>query len=147
MSEHTIYPQLKLENQICFPLYAVSRKIISQYTPYLKPLGLTYTQYLVLMVLWEKEVITVSELCRSLRLDNGTVTPLLKKMEKAGLLTRSRSKSDERVVTVSLTDKGWALEEKAKDIPGQLGQCIHMTKDQAEQLYTILYKILGCGEE
>ncbi|MEE0955615.1 MAG: MarR family transcriptional regulator [Eubacterium sp.] len=146
MSEHTIYPQLKLENQICFPLYAVSRKIISLYTPYLKPLGLTYTQYLVLMVLWEKETITVSELCRSLRLDNGTVTPLLKKMEKAGLVSRSRSKSDERVVAVSLTAAGWALEEDAKDIPIQLGKCIPMSKEEAEQLYNTLYQILNCGE-
>lgn len=144
MSGHTIYPQLKLENQICFPLYAVSRKIISLYTPYLKPLGLTYTQYLVMMVLWEKEAITVSELCRSLRLDNGTVTPLLKKMEKAGLVTRSRSKTDERVVTVSLTEAGWDLEEKARDIPDSIGNCIHMDKDEALRLYRTLYKILGC---
>lgn len=141
-ARHEIYPQLKLENQICFPLYAVSRKIISHYTPYLKPLGLTYTQYLVLMVLWEKDAITVSELCRKLNLDNGTVTPLLKKMEKTGLILRRRNTQDERVVTITLTDEGYEMEEKAKNIPNEMGHCLKLEKEELHTLYDLLYSVL-----
>ena len=97
------YPQLLLDGQLCFPLYAASRKVVNHYTPYLKPLGITYTQYLVLLALWECGNCTVGDLCRRLYLDNGTITPMLKKMEEEGFITRSRSKQDERVVSVSVT--------------------------------------------
>ena len=103
------YEQLRLENQLCFPLYAASRAVTQKYTPYLKPLGITYTQYLVLLVLWETDGQRVSQLCEKLYLDSGTVTPLLKKMEQEDLVVRKRSSEDERVVIVSLTEKGSGL--------------------------------------
>ena len=137
------FPQLRLDSQLCFPLYAVSRKIVNYYTPYLKPLGITYTQYLVLLALWENGTASVGELCRRLYLDNGTVTPLLKKMEEAGLVIRSRSKEDERIVLVSLTEKAWQLRLKAKDIPFQIGGCVPMRQDEAETLYRLLYSLLS----
>ena len=93
-------PQLKLENQLCFPLYACAREVVGLYTPYLKPLGLTYTQYLVFLVLWENEKISMSDLCKKLYLDSGTLTPLLKKLETAGYIERIRSQEDERCVWV-----------------------------------------------
>ena len=98
------YEQLLLKNQLCFPLYACSRKIVGSYTPYLKPLGLTYTQYVVMMVLWERESVNVGQLGEILRLDAGTLTPLLKRLEKAGYVTRERSKEDERITIISITN-------------------------------------------
>lgn len=136
------YEQLKLDNQLCFPLYACSRKIVNNYTPYLKPLGLTYTQYLAMLVLWEEDGIRLTDLGARLRLDSGTLTPLLKKLESMGLVTRVRSKEDERSVTLSLTDAGKEMKEVAKDIPAKIGQCVALTPEEAEQLYTLLYKIL-----
>ncbi len=136
-------PQLLLESQLCFPLYAAARKVISRYTPYLKPLGITYTQYIVFLTLWEYGDMTVGDLCRRLFLDNGTLTPLLKKMEEAGYLKRSRSAADERVVTVQLTAKGWDMREKVQDVPARIGSCISMKKEEAEQLYMALYRILN----
>ena len=114
------YEQLLLKNQLCFPLYACGRKIVNSYTPYLKPLGLTYTQYIVMMVLWEKESVNVGQLGEILSLDAGTLTPLLKRLEKAGYVTRERSKEDERITIVTITAEGEALKEKCKDIPGKL---------------------------
>ena len=111
---------MKLSNQLCFPLYAAARKVTALYTPFLTELNLTYTQYLVLLVLWEQDGIPVSEICRRLHLDNGTVSPLLKKLEKEGLLEKSRSPEDERVVLITLTDTGCALQERAKEIPGKV---------------------------
>ena len=136
-------PQLMLENQLCFPLYAAARSVVNRYTPYLKPLGLTYTQYIVFLVLWEAGEITVGELCRKLYLDNGTLTPMLKKLEEAGTVIRTRSKDDERVVTVRLTEKGWALREKAAEIPAKVGGCVRLSVEEAGQLYHILYKLLN----
>lgn len=136
------YPQLHLDNQLCFPLYAASRRIVNSYTPYLKPLGLTYTQYLVLLALWESGSAHVGELCRRLYLDNGTVTPLLKKMEEAELVRRCRSKEDERIVTVTVTEKGWALREEAKDIPFQVGNCVPFSQSEAETLYRLIHTFL-----
>ena len=138
---------LKLENQLCFPLYAAARQVVALYTPYLKELGLTYTQYIVFLVLWEKDGIPVGEIGDKLYLDNGTLTPLLKKLEAAGYLTRSRDKADERVVIVSLTDKGRALKEKAKDIPCQIGACINLKESEAQSLYILLYQLLKAGKE
>jgi DNA-binding MarR family transcriptional regulator len=134
---------MKLDSQLCFPLYAASRKIVSLYTPVLKPLGITYTQYIMFLVLWEKDGITVGELCRRLMLDTGTVTPMLKNTEKQGFIKRERSKEDERVVVISLTDEGRALYKKAKTIPSKVGSCIRLEKDEAIELYRILYKLLG----
>ena len=107
---------MKLANQLCFPLYAAARNVTGLYTPWLKPLGLTYTQYIVFLVLWEKDGISVTEIGARLMLDNGTLSPLLKKMEKAGYLERCRSKEDDRVVLITLTDKGRDLQEKVKDV-------------------------------
>lgn len=136
------YDQLKLENQLCFPLYACARQVVGSYTPYLKKLGITYTQYIVFMVLWEQDGIPVGTLGAKLHLDNGTLTPLLKKMETAGFVTRTRSREDERVVIVTLTDKGWAMRDQAADVPMQVGRCISMDPEEAQTLYRLLYKIL-----
>ena len=136
-------PQLMLESQLCFPLYAASRKMVNRYTPYFKPLGITYTQYIVFLALWERGSATVGELCRKLYLDNGTITPLLKKMEETGYIVRSRSHQDERVVTVQLTDAGWDLRQKVRDIPGLVGSCIPLEAEEAAVLCRILQKILN----
>ena len=112
------YEQLKLENQLCFPMYAAARKITSEYTPYLKPLGLTYTQYLVFMVLWENDHLSVGEICEKLYLDSGTLTPLLKKMETRGWIRRKRSSTDERVERIDLTDEVKKMADTCRDIPG-----------------------------
>jgi DNA-binding MarR family transcriptional regulator len=112
--------QLKLSNQICFPVYAASRLITREYQPYLDKLGITYPQYLVLLVLWETEPLTVNEISQKLILNTNTVTPLLKRMEAMGILTRQRSGSDERKVVVQLTEKGKALRLEAAAIPQQL---------------------------
>lgn len=133
---------MKLGSQLCFPLYAAARKIVNLYTPHLKPLGITYTQYIMFLVLWEEEEITVGELCRRLMLDTGTVTPMLKNTEKQGLIKKTRSKEDERVVIVTLTEEGRALYEKAKDIPAKIGSCVRLDKNDAAQLYKILYTLL-----
>lgn len=142
------YDALKLENQLCFPLYACSREITRRYTPLLKPLGLTYTQYIVMIVMWEDRETTVGELSRKLYLDSGTLTPVLKKLEKAGLVKRCRSEKDERIVCVSVTDEGMALREKAVDIPARMGECIALPKKDLDACYNILYKILeNSGKE
>ena len=133
---------MKLSNQLCFPLYAAPRKVTALYTPFLTELNLTYTQYLVLLVLWEQDGIPVSEICRRLHLDNGTVSPLLKKLEKEGLLEKSRSPEDERVVLITLTDTGRALQERAKEIPGKVGSCVRLTPGKALTLYQLLYELL-----
>ncbi|MBQ4378289.1 MAG: MarR family transcriptional regulator [Treponema sp.] len=137
------YDSLKLENQLCFPLYAASREILRKYTPVLKELDLTYTQYIVMMVMWEKKELKVGELTKKLYLDTGTVSPLLKSMEEKGLVKRSRSSSDERVVTVKITQKGEELRENAVSVPETIGKCINLTPEEARTLYGILYKILG----
>lgn len=133
---------LKLQNQLCFPLYASARKTVGLYTPYLKPLGLTYTQYIVFLVLWEKDGISVNKICERLMLDSGTITPLLKKLEKSGYIERVRSKQDERSVVVNLSEKGKKLKEQVKDIPLKIGSCINLSEDEAKMLYSILYKLM-----
>lgn len=134
---------LKLDHQICFPLYAAARKVTGSYAPFLKPLGLTYTQYLVMLVLWETDDVMVGDLTKRLLLDTGTVTPLLKKMEEHGLLIRRRCPDDERCVRVSLTEKGKDLKDKALDIPKQMSSCVSLSQEEAWQLYQLLYKIIG----
>ena len=133
---------MKLSNQLCFPLYAAARNVISLYTPVLKPLGLTYTQYLVFLVLWERDGVPVGELCDRLMLDHGTLSPLLKKMQQAGDIERTRSGEDDRIVVVTLTGEGRALREKAKDVPGKVASCIDLPPEKAQTLYTLLYELL-----
>ena len=140
--EYDYREAMKLGNQLCFPLYAAARNVAGLYTPWLKPLGLTYTQYLVFLVLWEKDGISVTEIGEKLMLDNGTLSPLLKKMEQAGLLKRQRSSEDERVVVVTLTEEGRALQEKAKDVPAQVAGCIDLPPEKAQMLYALLYELL-----
>ncbi|MBE7004279.1 MAG: MarR family transcriptional regulator [Ruminococcaceae bacterium] len=138
---------MKLSNQLCFPLYAASRSVVSLYTPWLKPLGLTYTQYIVFLVLWEKDGITVGELCDRLMLDSGTLSPLLKKMEQAGYVERKRSEEDDRVVLISLTDEGRALQERAKDIPREVSCCIDLPPEKGHMLYSLLYELLNAQKK
>ena len=140
--DHDYREAMKLSNQLCFPLYAAARSITNLYTPYLKPLGLTYTQYIVFLVLWEKKTVTVGELCDELMLDNGTLTPLLKKMQAAGYIERRRSEKDDRVVVISLTESGNDLQDRAKDIPRKVGGCIDLSPEKAQTLYELLYELL-----
>ncbi len=136
------YEALRLENQLCFPLYACAREIIKQYKPHLDALDLTYTQYIAMLVLWEKKVVTVKELGNELFLDSGTLTPLLKKMEAKGLLTRRRSSDDERSLIVSLTEEGEALRDRAREIPYEMMRCVKLTVEEAMELYRLLNKLL-----
>ncbi|MBQ1395177.1 MAG: MarR family transcriptional regulator [Lachnospiraceae bacterium] len=141
--QYDYHEAMKLANQLCFPLYAAARNVTGLYTPWLKPLGLTYTQYIVFLVLWEEDGISVTEIGEKLMLDNGTLSPLLKKMEKAGYINRRRSSDDERVVMITLTEEGRALQEKAKDIPRQMAGCVELSPEKAQMLYTLLYELLG----
>jgi len=136
------YDALLLQNQLCFPLYAVSKEVVRLYKPFLDEIGLTYTQYIAMMVLWEKRSLTVKELGEYLYLDSGTLTPLLKKMEAQGLVSRRRNAADERSVIVSVTDAGEALRARAADIPKRIGACLPLTKSEAASLYELLYKVL-----
>ena len=134
--------EMKLENQLCFPLYAAARSVTALYTPYLKPLGLTYTQYIVFLVLWEKDGIPVGELGKRLMLDSGTLSPLLKKMRQAGYIEKRQSAEDERSFLITLTDKGRALQEQAREIPRNVGGCIALSHEKTAQLYQLLYELL-----
>lgn len=133
---------LRLDRQLCFPLYAAARKIVNLYTPYFRPLGLTYTRYIVLMCMWQHGSMTMGDLCRRLYLDSGTLTPLLKKMEAEGLVTRKRSREDERVVMVDLTEKGLDMKTSVRPIPACVGSCLKLTETEAATLYGLLYRIL-----
>lgn len=137
------YDSLKLDHQLCFPLYACSRMVVKQYRPFLDELDLTYTQYITMMVLWEQEQIGAKELGERLYLDSGTLTPVLKSMEAKGLVTRRRSAEDERVLMLTLTDKGRALKEKAVNIPQQISGCLDISPEDAASLYQLLYKIIS----
>lgn len=133
---------LKLENQLCFPMYAASKEIIRRYKPFLEDLDLTYTQYIVMLVLWEEKESNVKSLGEKLFLDSGTLTPLLKKLEDKGYITRTKLSSDERNLIIKITKVGEKLRKKAKDIPMKMGKCIDLNKEDAIALYNILYKIL-----
>ena len=137
---------MKLQNQLCFPLYAAARSVTSLYTPHLKPLGLTYTQYIVFLVLWERDGISVGELCKRLMLDSGTLSPLLKKMRDAGTIEKRQSREDERSFLIFLTDEGKALQERAKEIPAKVGSCIKLSPEKAGQLYSLLYELLEAND-
>lgn len=133
---------LKLENQLCFPLYACSREITKAYYPLLTEIGLTYTQYLVMMVMWEEKKLSVKDICKKLYLDSGTLTPLLKKLEAKELITRQRDPQDERSVLISLTDEGSALKEQAKSVPKAMGCLVNISEDDYRVLHKLLYQII-----
>ncbi len=138
------YDALKIENQLCFPLYAGAKEVIRRYyKPYLDPIDLTYTQYITMMVLWEYGEMNVKELGQRLYLDSGTLTPLLKKLEKKGYITRTRSEQDERNLTVAPSEEGMRLREKAAGIPEAVGSCVDLDPEEIDTLYKLLYKLLG----
>lgn len=136
------YEELKLKNQLCFPLYACSKEIVRKYKPFLDEIDLTYTQYITMMVLWEQKVINVKSLGEYLYLDSGTLTPVLKKLEKKGYLSRQRVKDDERNLCISITEEGEALQERAVTIPKQISKCVDLKPEEAGELYRLLYQIL-----
>lgn len=137
------YDKLRLDNQLCFPIYAASREIIQSYGKYLTNLDITYPQYLVLLVLWEKDFLPVSTIGKRLLLDSGTLTPLLKRMECKGLIIRQRCKQDERIVRIHLTDKGKQLEEEAKSIPTELAKDFTLTIEEVDTLKRLIYKLMN----
>jgi len=136
------YEKLRLEWQLCFPLYACSKELIKKYKPFLDPLEITYTEYITFMVLWERDNISIKDLGQKLFLDSGTLTPLLKKMEKQGFVTRNRSSKDERTVYINLTQKGIEMQDKAMHIPEQMGSCLPISLEEAAILHDILHKFL-----
>lgn len=136
------YDVLKLESQLCFPLYAVSKEIVRKYKPFLDEIDLTYTQYITMLVMWEERNISVKALGTKLFLDSGTMSPVLKSLEKKGFIQKQRCEQDRRDVLVSITDLGLALRERALDIPAKLGACIPLEAEDAITLYTILHKMM-----
>lgn len=140
-------PELLLKNQLCFPLYSASKEVVRRYTPLLKPFGLTYTQYVTMMVLWEHCSLDVSELGKFLHLDSGTLTPLLKKLESKGYIARQKTNEDGRRLIVSLTETGSQLKQQMRDVPHQIGSCVNLTPEDAEELRRLLSKILAPVDE
>ena len=136
------YKELRLENQLCFPLYACAKEVTRRYKPFLDPLDLTYTQYITMMVMWENEKVNVKELGEILYLDSGTLTPVLKKLEQKKFIDRSRDKDDERVLNVTLTDLGRELKDKALDVPKKMGACLRLTDEEMTTLHGMLDKML-----
>jgi len=140
------YDALKLEKQLCFPLYAASREMIKLYRPHLDGLNLTYTQYIAMMVLWEKGTVSARELGSKLYLDSGTLTPVLKSLENKGFVRRERSAEDERVLLVSTTPEGEALKERALRVPEKMCECVNLEREEIRELYRMLYKLLEIVE-
>ena len=140
---------LLLDSQLCFPLYACAREVVKRYRPFLDGIGLTYTQYIAMMVLWETPCISSRQLGRRLFLDSGTLTPVLKKLESMGYINRKRDEKDERNLILTLTEAGEALKERAAIIPPQMSACIRMDPQDAIQLYTLLHRLLDtmCEED
>ena len=137
------FDPLKLENQLCFPLYACSRAVVKAYKPFLDELDLSYTQYITMMVMWEHKELRVKEVGRYLYLDSSTLTPLLKRLEAKGYVTRRRSEKDERDLIVTITPEGEALRERALTVPQRLAACVDLTPEKAQMLYGVLYELLG----
>lgn len=137
------YAPLRLESQLCFPLYAASKEIVRRYKPMLDPLGLTYTQYITMMAMWEHESLTVTELGECLYLNSATLTPVLKRLEAKGLVERRRSDLDERSVIVSVTPAGMELQDQALKVPYQMGECVNMEPGEALALKNLLDKLIG----
>ena len=136
------YDCLKLETQLCFPLYASGKEITRKYKPFLDKLGITYTQYIVLMVLWEKDHVSVKEIGERLYLDSGTLTPLLNKLLSKGYISKKSLPSDNRELIISLTNKGLELKQEAYSIPPQIAKEVKLDKEEAQELYRLLYKVL-----
>jgi len=136
------YDPLKLENQVCFPLYALSREVIKLYKPLLEPFDLTYTQYITMMVMWEEEEILFKDLGKRLFLDSGTLTPVLKKLEKKGLVTKYRNKDDDRVVTVEITQKGKAMKEEITKVPEDMYKSFKGDREKLIELKKLLDELL-----
>jgi len=136
------YEPLRLKNQLCFPLYLCAKEVQRRYAPLLDELNLTYTQYVVMMYFWEHGSSNVKTLGKTLLLDPSTLTPLLKKLEGKGYLTRTRSREDERNLIIELTESGAALQDKALEVPEKIGKCLDLNENEAAQLYRILYKVL-----
>lgn len=144
MSDETQeFNPLSLDNQLCFPLYAASRELTRHYKPFLDPLGLTYPQYVTMMALWEHDEVKVGELGERVHLDSATLTPLLKRLEAHGYVSRRRSAADERAVIVSLTDEGRTLRERALSVPSCIAGCISMEPEEAIQLKALLEKLIA----
>ena len=133
---------LRLENQICFPMYVASKEIVRRYIPLLNKLDLTYTQYITLLALWEKDHITVKELGEKLYLDSGTLTPLLNKLEKKGYIIKNKSDKDGRELVVIVTTKGLELKQKALEVPPEIAKCVNLRKEEAIVFYQLLHKVL-----
>ena len=136
------YAALRLKNQLCFPLYAVSNMITRKYKPLLDMLDLTYTQYIVMMVMWEEKQVNEKLLCESLYLKSNTLTPLLKKLEDKGYIKKEKDKRDERNLVITLTESGKKLQNEALCVPETISKEFHLTPDEATSLYTVLYKML-----
>lgn len=136
------YDLLKLDSQLCFPLYAVSREVVKKYKPFLDQIDLTYTQYITMMVLWEQNEMMVKDLGSKLFLDSGTLTPVLNALEKKGYVTRKRSQTDKRDMYAVLTEAGIALKDQAIEIPAKVGACMPLSPDDAMTLYRILHKMM-----
>ena len=145
--ENMNYDALRLDNQLCFPLYACAREVVKRYKPFLDELGITYTQYITMMVLWETPVVTSKEIGKRLFLDSGTLTPVLKKLEEKGFVRRSRDSGDERNLVVELTEEGAALKERAVTVPPRIGACIRLDGDDARELYVLLHRLLDVIRE
>lgn len=145
--DNSKYDTLRLVNQLCFPLYAASREIIKNYKPFLDELDLTYTQYITLMLLWENKSMRVKEIGEMLYLDSGTLTPLLKKLEGKGLITRARALEDERNLNVTITEAGEALRDRALDFPAKIAATTGLSDEETETLYNLLYKVLSAAKE
>ncbi len=141
------YDALLLKNQLCFPLYAASKEIVRRYKPFLDKLDLTYTQYIVMMVMWEQESLTSRELGQALMLDSGTLTPVLKKLEQKGYLTRCRDAKDERNLSLAVTQTGMALREQALSVPQRMAGCVKLTQEEAVTLAGLLHKMLAGMQE
>lgn len=137
------YESIRLKNQLCFPLYACSKEIIRQYRKPLEKLGLTYTQYVVMMVLWEDGGMTEGDLGKKVYLDSGTLAPLLKRMEKQGIINRVRPDDNERKLLISLTEKGEAMKEQALDVPKEMNGCIDLPEDELKELKKLLDKVVS----
>jgi len=141
------YAVLRLKNQLCFPLYAVSNLITRKYKPLLDKLDLTYTQYIVMMVLWEEKQVNEKFLCEALCLKSNTVTPLLKKLEDKVYIKKSKDKGDERNLVITLTEEGEKLQDNALGVPECIAREFHLTPEEALELYRVLYKILDEEKE
>ena len=146
MAAKSDYDALKLENQLCFPLYAASREVVKRYRPLLDGLNLTYTQYIAMMVIWEEGCVSSKELGDRLLLDSGTLTPVLKALEQKGYILRGRSKTDERLLMVSLTPEGAELRDRALSVPSEMAACVALTPNEAQTLQRLLKKLISGAE-